>query len=244
MRSYDCVCRLGGDEFALVLPGMTATSAAALVSRLSQTVTEWGSGGERPTVSGGAAAFPEHAATQADLVDQAIEALREARRAGPGRVVSRSGGSEDAAPAEPAPDLAPAAPPAASRLVSEWAGHLAGELGLALDRVEQLRVAALLYDPDHTPANGPQLADRVASGALDPAAPGWLAAVTVPPAGAPQESRIIAVAAAFVAAGGTRGGTDAGRALAALWAGAGERYDAACVRALERLVADQAQLSS
>jgi len=244
MRSYDCVCRLGGDEFALVLPGMTATSAAALVSRLSQTVTEWGSDGERPTVSGGAAAFPEHAATQADLVDQAIEALREARRAGPGRVVSRSGASEHAAPAEPAPDLAPASPPAASRLVSEWAGHLAGELGLAPDRVEQLRVAALLYDPDHTPANGPQLADRVASGALDPAAPGWLAAVTAPPAAAPQESRIIAVAAAFVAAGGSRGGTDAGRALAALWAGAGERYDAACVRALERLVADQAQLSS
>src|SRR4029077_16647448 len=106
-------------------PGMTATSAASLVARLGQTVTEWGSGEVRPTVSGGVAAFPEHAATQADLVDQAIEALGDARRAGPGRVVSRPGVPVDAPVQEPA-GPAVAGPPASSRLVSDWAGHLAG----------------------------------------------------------------------------------------------------------------------
>lgn len=242
MRSYDCVCRLGGDEFALVLPGMTATSAASLVARLGQTVTAWGSRGERPTVSGGVAAFPEHAATQAGLVDLAIEALEEARRAGPGRVVSRGGMSAVAPAVDPETQDGRSSPPAASRMVSEWTGHVAGELGLGHDEVERLRVAALLYDPARAPVNEGQLADRVASGALDPQAPGWLAAVAGPPADAPRESRIIAVAAAFVTAGGGRGGTDAGRALAALWAGAGGRYDTACVRALERLVADQAEL--
>jgi len=235
MRSYDCVCRLGGDEFALVLPGMTATSAAALVARLGQTVTNWGLAGQQPTVSAGVAAFPEHAATQSDLVDQAIEALKQARQAGPGRVVSRSGVAGEAPPEVAGPAVSGA--PAASRLVSEWAGHVAGELGLTLDQVERLRVAALLYDPDGAPVTEAQLADRVASGALDPAAPAWLASVGAPPADAPRESRIIAAAAAFVAAGGGRGGSDAGRALASLWAGAGERYDTSCVRALERLVA-------
>jgi hypothetical protein len=217
---------------------MTATSAAALVARLGQTVTEWGGGGERPTVSGGVAAFPEHAATQAELVDQAIEALREARRAGPGRVVSRGGLAAETPAAEPA-SPPHAGPHSGSRLISQWAGHLAGELGLTAEQVEHLRVAALLYDPDRTSDAGMQLGNRVTSGALDPAAPGWLAAVTAAPADAPQESRIIAVAAAFVTSGGGHGRNADGRALGALWAGAGERYDPACVRALERLLADQ-----
>ena len=38
VRSYDCVCRLDEGEFALVLPGMTAESAAALVGAAGQRV--------------------------------------------------------------------------------------------------------------------------------------------------------------------------------------------------------------
>jgi diguanylate cyclase (GGDEF)-like protein len=68
VRSYDCVCRLDEDEFALVLPGMTAESAAILVGRLSDTFGSWSLGERRMTVSGGVAAFPDHGATTDELV--------------------------------------------------------------------------------------------------------------------------------------------------------------------------------
>ena len=41
VRSYDCVCRLDEGQFALVLPGMTAESAAALVGRLAGGFCRW-----------------------------------------------------------------------------------------------------------------------------------------------------------------------------------------------------------
>ena len=63
VRSYDCVCRLGGDEFALVLPGMSAESAATLVSRLAATFAAQAAPGTTMTVSGGVASFPQHAGT-------------------------------------------------------------------------------------------------------------------------------------------------------------------------------------
>jgi hypothetical protein len=47
----------------------------------------------------------------------------------------------------------------------------------------------------------------------------------------------MAVAEAFVAAGGQGSDTDAGRALAELWPRAGSELDESCLRALERLLA-------
>ena len=80
VRSYDCVCRLDEGEFALVLPGMTAESAAALVGRLAGGFGTWSLDGDPITVSGGVAAFPEHAATNDELVRLASAALRSRRR--------------------------------------------------------------------------------------------------------------------------------------------------------------------
>ena len=66
-------------QFALVLPGMTAESAAALVGRLAGGFG-WSLDGDPITVSGGVAAFPEHAATNDELVRLASAALESRRR--------------------------------------------------------------------------------------------------------------------------------------------------------------------
>jgi diguanylate cyclase (GGDEF)-like protein len=249
VRSYDCVCRLGEDEFALVLPGMTAEPAAALVGRLSDTVGGWSEGDRRMTVSGGVAAFPEHAATVEELVRLAHGALMQAREAGGDRVEAWDGAKE-------APDRSGRALEQAmrsveasrghstqSRAVSEYAGHIAGALGLEPDRVDRVRLAAFLYDttmPAGAAAERERVAARVAAQALDEEAAGWLLARSEPFEQAPVEARAIAVAEAFVTAGGTESGAAAGRALAELWQRAGSELDPESVRALERLVAGNA----
>jgi HD-GYP domain-containing protein (c-di-GMP phosphodiesterase class II) len=74
---------------------------------------------------------------------------------------------------------------------------------------------------------------------IDDEAAGWLMARFDPVAEAPLEARVIAVAEAFVAAGGHHSQASAGLALSVLWQQAGDRLDAGCVRALERLLADE-----
>jgi hypothetical protein len=129
---------------------------------------------------------------------------------------------------------------AESRAVSDYAGHIAGLLGLDSDRVDRVRMAAFLYDTT-APGGGAEerarIAGRVAANALDEEAAGWLLARSQPLAENPPETRAMAVAEAFVAAGGQRSDADAGRALADLWPRAGTDLDEACLRALERLLA-------
>jgi diguanylate cyclase (GGDEF)-like protein len=247
VRSYDCVCRLDEDEFALVLPGMTAESAAILVGRLSETFGSWSLGERRMTVSGGVAAFPEHGATSDELVRLAHGALLQASEAGGDRVTAWDAGQQP--PDDQDRDLerairsveASRGHSAESRAVSEYAGHIAGALGLDPERVDRVRLAAFLYDtttPAGDPAERARVAARVAANVLDDEAAGWLLARSEPVPDAPVEARVIAVAEAFVAAGGQRSGTAAGLALAELWQRAGDELDAGCVRALERLLAD------
>jgi diguanylate cyclase (GGDEF)-like protein len=247
VRSYDCVCRLGEDEFALVLPGMAAEPAAALVGRLSDTVGGWSEGDRRMTVSGGVAAFPEHAATVEELVRLAHGALMQAREAGGDRVEAWDGAREAPDRSGRALEQAMRAVEASrghstqSRAVSEYAGHIAGALGLEPDRVDRVRLAAFLYDstmPAGAAAERERVAARVAAQALDEEAAGWLLARSEPFEQAPVEARAIAVAEAFVTAGGTESGAAAGRALADLWQRAGSELDPESVRALERLVAE------
>jgi diguanylate cyclase (GGDEF)-like protein len=247
VRSYDCVCRLDEDEFALVLPGMTAEPAAALVGRLSDTVGDWSERDRRMTVSGGIAAFPEHGATVEELVRLAHGALVQARQAGGDQVKAWDGGQEAPDPAERSLERAMRSVEASrghstqSRAVSEYAGHIAGGLGLDADRVDRVRLAAFLYDstmPGGAAAERERVAARVAAQALDEEAAGWLLARSEPFGSAPPEARAIAVAEAFVTAGGTESSAAAGRALAELWRRAGDELDPDCVRELERLVAD------
>jgi diguanylate cyclase (GGDEF)-like protein len=236
--SYDCVCRLDEGEFALVLPGMTAESAAALVGRLASGFGAWSLDGDPITVSGGVAAFPEHAATNDELVRLASAALG---RAGDARVIAWDGLAEGAD--DPVRSLeARGGRSADPRAVSEYAGHIAGAYGLEPDHVDRVRLAASLDDPAAAGSEGAErrrLAERVAAGMIDDEAAGWLLARFDPVAEAPLEARVIAVAEAFVAAGGHRSQASAGLALSVLWQQAGERLDAGCVRTLERLLADE-----
>jgi len=118
-----------------------------------------------------------------------------------------------------------------SRALSEYAGLLAGEMGLDADRVERLRLAAYVYG---TADDGVQA--RVAAGALDGESAEWILADSRPAEGRPLETRILHTANAFVRAGGHTSQAGAGRALAGLFQ-AGDKIDADCLRALERLLA-------
>jgi diguanylate cyclase (GGDEF)-like protein len=248
IRSYDCVCRLDEDEFALVLPGMSADLAATLVGRLSDTFGSWSVGERSMTLSGGVAAFPEHAATHDELISLASGALRRAREFGRGRImawtpeVQKDAGDRDVERTMRAIE-ASRGHSATSRAVSEYAGHVAGTLGLEPGRVDRLRLAAFLYDttaPAGAVSERARTASRVAANTLDEEVAGWLAARSAPLGDAPVEARVLAVAEAFVAAGGHGSSAAAGRALAELWARAGDDLDASCVSALERLVAEPA----
>ncbi|MGZ4482508.1 MAG: diguanylate cyclase domain-containing protein [Gaiellales bacterium] len=240
VRSYDCVCRIGGERFALVLPGIGAGPAATLVGRLASSLDA--------SVSGGVASFPAHAATQAELVGLATAAQRSAREDGGHQVVAYDPQAVEAAAAESravyertARSLeASRGHSATARAVSEYAGYLAGELGMTPDHVDRVRLAAFLYDtttPAGDRAERARLAARVAANALDEEAAGWLLAPRSALPDAPLEARVIAVADAFVAAGGHASNAGAGRALAELWRRAGDEFDPGCVRALEGLLA-------
>jgi hypothetical protein len=199
------------------------------------------------TVSGGVAAFPEHGATVEELVRLAHGALAQVRDAGGDRVAAWDGGGDPPEPDGQALERAMRSVEASrghstqSRAVSEYAGHIAGAMGVEPDRVDRVRLAAFLYDstmPAGAPAERERVAARVAAQTLDEEAASWLLARSDPPGEAPIEARSIAVAEAFVTAGGTGSGAAAGRALADLWQRAGDDLDADCVRALERLVAE------
>ena len=250
MRPYDTVCRLGGNDFALVLPAMEAEPARALIERLAAAFAA-STGGA--TVSAGVAAFPANGDTQAELMRLATGALYWARRGGGGRVVAYDADVVEALSGEEharrlerdtyertlrALDAA-RGHSATARAVSDYAGHLAAELGFPPERADRLRMVAFLYDataPGAEPRERARVAARVASSALDAEAAGWLEAPAAGGADGPLESRIIALAAAFVEAGGHTGNAGAGRALADLWQRRDE-FDPACMRALESLLA-------
>ncbi len=228
VRSYDCVCRIGGDEFALVLPGMSAESAATLVSRLAADVAAQGTGGRAVSVSGGVASFPHHGGEPEELVRLSMAALAQAQEAGGGRIVAHAGAAHPVAE-RAAEAAAPAAAAGLGR--SAVAGLLAGEMGLDADRAERVRLAAFAYELD----DDQRLAARVAAGALDGEAAEWILARHRAPGERPLETRILETADAFARAGGHGSPAGSGRALAAVWQ-EGSGADPDCVRALERLL--------
>ena len=250
VRPYDTVCRLGADDFGLVLPAMEAEPARALIERLAAAFAASAGGA---TVSAGVAAFPANGDTQAELMRLATGALYWARRGGGGRVVAYDADVVEALSGEEharrlerdtyertlrALDAA-RGHSASARAVSDYAGHLAAELGFPPERADRLRMVAFLYDataPGAEPRERARVAARVASSALDAEAAGWLEAPADGGADGPLESRVIALAAAFVEAGGHTGSAGAGRALAELWQRR-EQFDPACMRALESLLA-------
>lgn len=90
-RGSDLSCRYGGDEFVLIMPGATATEAAARLDPLRGRLAEAGIHHEgRPlepvTVSIGVAEFPAAGHTVGGLIDAADEALYRAKRTGRNRI--------------------------------------------------------------------------------------------------------------------------------------------------------------
>ena len=82
-RDGDALVRSGADEFALVLPGSPIEAGTATARRVVSAIADWGHE-DGVTVSAGVAAMTSE--TAADVLQSAMEALAEAKSAGPGRI--------------------------------------------------------------------------------------------------------------------------------------------------------------
>ena len=99
IRADDVFGRFGGEEFLVILPDRSLEEAGRLADMLRQEIEgyqfpygEWQPLG-RLTVSGGVAAFPDHAQNAADLLRAADAALYEAKKAGRNQVRSAGAGA-------------------------------------------------------------------------------------------------------------------------------------------------------
>jgi diguanylate cyclase (GGDEF)-like protein len=93
VREDDVACRAGGEEFVVILPGIGKTGLLQRAEVLRRTIehTPIPAGAEtvRLTVSIGLSVFPDHGATEAELLRAADAALYQAKAAGRNRVVFR-----------------------------------------------------------------------------------------------------------------------------------------------------------
>ena len=188
------------------------------------------------TVSGGVASFPQNAGSQDELVQLARAALLDARAAGGGRISAHEpDGHHGPQPDAPEP-CAPRAVSADARATSEYAGLLAGELGLDADRIERLRLAAYVYGTaDDAGGAGPGRRRRAGRRVrrVDPRpARGRRTSGRWRRGSCTRPTRSCGPAA-------TPRRPAPGRALAGLFE-AGDEIDADCLRALERLLAADA----
>lgn len=91
-RESDVTARYGGEEFVIMLPETQCSGAAAKAERLRACIATFPfeHAGAQPggavTVSVGVACYPEHAASQAELVDTADKQLYRAKRGGRNRI--------------------------------------------------------------------------------------------------------------------------------------------------------------
>jgi diguanylate cyclase (GGDEF)-like protein len=96
VRDYDLAGRFGGEEFAIVLPETDALQAAVIAERIRQAVeaarfeVTTSETAIQVTMSLGVAAFPDHAASLNDLIQQADLAVYQAKATGRNRVVAAS----------------------------------------------------------------------------------------------------------------------------------------------------------
>ncbi len=107
VRKEDVLCRIGGEEFAILTPDAVLGGAAILAERLRAVVertriTHNGSVIQLTCSFGVAQSGGEGQAIDASLVDQADDALYQAKHLGRNRVVAAPGGTSDKRAAEQA----------------------------------------------------------------------------------------------------------------------------------------------
>ena len=95
VRSSDFVARMGGEEFGVLARRCSPDHAAALAERLRQAIASDPITYEESVLSvrasAGAACYPRHASSGAELLAAAEKALQEAKRSGRDRVVVAEG---------------------------------------------------------------------------------------------------------------------------------------------------------
>lgn len=83
LRSGDTAARYGGEEFGIILPGSTLIEAALIADRLCATIRNTPVPGlGKISASIGAATYPMHASTAAELIENADKALYVAKNSG------------------------------------------------------------------------------------------------------------------------------------------------------------------
>ena len=99
LRKYDLPCRYGGEEFLAILPNTTGVGAYAVAERLRTDIAELDVDGLTVTVSLGVATHPDiAAASPAELVEHADQALYESKEGGRNRTTTAA----QAVPVDPA----------------------------------------------------------------------------------------------------------------------------------------------
>jgi diguanylate cyclase (GGDEF)-like protein/putative nucleotidyltransferase with HDIG domain len=159
MRGSDSVYRVGGDEFALILIGERALGAMRLVQRLQARLSE-GYRETGPRVTAGIAQT-SGPLTRNELIRRADLALYEAKHSSRALTVYASGLGDTRTGRQPdvtrrlgtiastlarAVDAKDPGTRSHCETVAELAGLIGAQLGLSAERVEKLRLAALLHD--------------------------------------------------------------------------------------------------
>jgi diguanylate cyclase (GGDEF)-like protein len=89
LRVNDSAARYGGEEFAVIIPENDERGALMTAERIRQTIEQKiimsGNDQLRVTISIGCASFPNHAATQSELIERADKALYYSKRTGRNR---------------------------------------------------------------------------------------------------------------------------------------------------------------
>lgn len=150
-RTGDSLFRIGGEEFCAVLPGLDHDDAYLVAERMRQAVADMVSA-LPVTVSVGVASYPARGNARAELIASADQALYASKRGGKNKTTIA--GAHDAG-AKPVTDtstgleLLQAKDPdtvAHSVQVATLAVDIARALGMAEDRLAELRTAAKLHD--------------------------------------------------------------------------------------------------
>jgi diguanylate cyclase (GGDEF)-like protein len=104
LRTGDIACRYGGDEFLLVLPNTRVVNARARAEEWRAAVRDssvyWMEWHEPTTLSLGVAGFPEHGATDDEVMSAADAALYAAKEGGRNRTVVSDRAAYDSEPTD------------------------------------------------------------------------------------------------------------------------------------------------